>query len=277
MIGLFDSGVGGLSVLKAMVQNGINEDFIYFGDTKNVPYGTKTKDEILSYTKEIMEFFIEKGASSAVMACNTSSALVYEDLNKMFSDKIKIYPLIQFASPFFKDENGTLGVMATNATVKSMAYTKEISKYNKNVKIVELACQNFVKIVEKRLYDDPSALNYIKEKVEYLKNAGCKKIILGCTHFPYLVPVFKKFAPEIEYIDPANYLIKSLEKDLADNLKDAAGNGNKGRRQTPPKFEFYVSQDPENFEKSASLFFRLPSPPHLTDCIKDCKESLTGV
>ena len=140
MIGLFDSGVGGLSVLKAIINNGISDDFIYFGDTKNVPYGTKTKDEILSYTKDIMEFFIKKGADCAIMACNTSSALVYEDLRKKFSDKIKIYPLIQYAAPFFKNEKETIGVMATSATVKSFAYTKEIIKKQGNrLRILELS------------------------------------------------------------------------------------------------------------------------------------------
>ena len=158
MIGLFDSGVGGLSVLRAMIQNGINDDFIYFGDTKNVPYGTKTKEQILSYTREIMEFFIKKGVDVAIMACNTSSALVYEDLRNEFSDKIKIYPLIQQAAPYFRDEKEITGVMATSATVKSFAYTKEILKFNKDAKVVELECQDFVRIVENRLYDDVSAI-----------------------------------------------------------------------------------------------------------------------
>ena len=208
MIGLFDSGVGGLSVLKAITENGIKDNFIYFGDTKNVPYGTKTKEEILSYTKDIIEFFIKKGAGCAIMACNTSSALVYEDLRENFSDKIKIYPLIQYAAPFFKNENQTIGIIATSATVKSHAYTKEITKINPGANIVEVECQKFVEIVEKRLYNSPLSLKYIEEKVEYLKKAKCKKVVLGCTHFPYLVPVFKKFAPDIEFIDPAKLLIK---------------------------------------------------------------------
>ncbi len=202
MIGLFDSGVGGLSVLKALINSGISDDFVYFGDTKNVPYGTKTKEEILSFTKDIMEFFIKKGVDCAIMACNTSS------------DRIKIYPLIQYAAPYFKDETQTIGVMATNATVKSLAYTKEIGKINPKINIVELECQKFVEIVEKRLYNDPQSLKYIEDKIEYFKKTDCKKIILGCTHFPYLVPIFKRFAPEIEFIDPAKLLIKSIQDEI---------------------------------------------------------------
>ncbi len=256
MIGLFDSGVGGLSVLKAVVNNGIKDNFIYFGDTKNVPYGTKTKDEILSYTKDIMEFFIKKGADCAIMACNTSSALVYEELRRQFSDKIKIYPLIQYAAPYFKDEKQTIGVMATSATVKSFAYTKEITKLNPCCNIIEQECQKFVEIVEKRLYEDISSLNYIKEKLEYFKNAGCKKIILGCTHFPYLVPVFKKYAGSIEFIDPAELLIKSIKNELIINAS--------GRNS----FEFYVSSDPENFKQSGSMFFDIKEDVSLAEFAK---------
>lgn len=256
MIGLFDSGVGGLSVLKALINSGISDDFVYFGDTKNVPYGTKTKEEILSFTKDIMEFFIKKGADCAIMACNTSSALVYEDLRKKFSDKIKIYPLIQYAAPFFKNEKETIGVMATNATVKSRAYTREITKINPRANIVELECQKFVEIVEKMLYSDPLSLNYIEEKVEYLKNAECKKIILGCTHFPYLVPVFKKFAPDIEFIDPAKLLIKSIQKELFANQSEESS------------FEFYVSSDPESFKQSGSMFFDIKEQPKLAEFAK---------
>jgi len=256
MIGLFDSGVGGLSVLKALVNSGISDNFIYFGDTKNVPYGTKTKEEILSFTKDIMEFFIKKGVDCAIMACNTSSALVYEDLRAQFSDRIKIYPLIQYAAPYFKDETETIGVMATSATVKSLAYTREITKLNRRSNIVELECQKFVEIVEKRLYDNPQSLKYIEEKIEYFKKAGCKKIILGCTHFPYLVPAFERFAPDIEFIDPAKLLIKSIKNELNANSK------------TLSTFDFYVSYDPENFKQSGSMFFDIQETPNLVEFVK---------
>lgn len=263
MIGLFDSGVGGLSVLREMVNNHINDNFIYFGDTKNVPYGTKSKEEILSYTRDIMKFFIEKGVSTAVMACNTSSALVYEDLKREFDGKITIFPLIQSIAPYFKDETGTLGVIATDGTVKSHAYSREITKLNPKINVVEVSAQNFVEIVEKRLYNEPVSIKYIKEKVDFLKKAGCKKVILGCTHFPYLVPVLKQFAPEIEFVDPAKYLILALKKQLKsfdnnsftklDALKSA------------PTFTFYVSKNPESFQESGSIFFKIEEKPNLVE------------
>ncbi len=263
MIGLFDSGVGGLSVLRAIVQSGINDDFIYFGDTKNVPYGTKNKEQILSYTREIMQFFVQKGVDCAVMACNTSSALVFEELRREFSDKIKIYPLIQSVAPFFKDEKETIGVMATSATVKSFAYTREIKKLNKEADVIELECQEFVKIVENRLYDKKEAAEYIKSKAEYLKNAGCKKAILGCTHFPYLVPVLSKFAPEIEFIDPAKYLTDVIKEGLKESL-----GAHLGAKKTFSTFKFYVSSAPEEFKKSGSIFFDIKDDVLLADFAK---------
>lgn len=264
MIGLFDSGVGGLSVLRAMIQNGINDDFVYFGDTKNVPYGTKTKEQILAYTREIMEFFVKSGVESAVMACNTSSALVYEELHNEFSDKIKIYPLIQSVAPFFKDEKETIGVMATSATVKSFAYTKEIMKLNKNAKVIELECQDFVRIVEHRLYDNAEVVKYIKDKAEQFKNAGCKKVILGCTHFPYLAPVLSKFAPDIEFIDPAKYLVDVIKKDILTGTDKASA----GSRKTFSTFSFYVSKDPEEFKRSGSIFFNIKDEVKLAEFAK---------
>lgn len=255
MIGLFDSGVGGLSVLRAITESGINEDFVYFGDTKNVPYGTKSKEQILSYTRDIISFFIDKQVDTAIMACNTSSALVYEELKNEFSNKIKIYPLIQSAAPYFKDEKNTIGIISTAATAKSHAYTKEILKYNTTAKIVELECQMFVEIVEKRLYNDASSIEYIKSKAGFLKQAGCKKVILGCTHFPYLVPILIKFAPDIEFIDPAKYLVNTLKTEIQ----------NVAPRKNSSTFKFYVSSNPENFTQSGSLFFNIKEPVELIE------------
>lgn len=267
MIGLFDSGVGGLSVLKAIADNNIKEDFLYFGDTKNVPYGTKSKEEILSYTRDIMKFFIEKGVDIAIMACNTSSALVYEDLRREFSDRIIIFPLIQSVAPFFKDETYTLGVLGTNGTIKSNAYSKEITKLNPKINVVEVSSQNFVEIVEKRLYNNKESIEYIKEKCDFLKKAGCKKVILGCTHFPYLMPVLKQFAPEIEFIDPAKYLILALKETLQKHSKQAGSNDLTilNTEKTASTFTFYVSKDPKSFKESGSIFFNIESEPNLIE------------
>lgn len=240
LIGVFDSGVGGLSVLKKLIPYGGN--YIYFGDTKNLPYGNKTKEQIISFTREIINFFIKKGATKAIMACNTSSALSYETLNHEFKDKIKIYPLIQTAASHIAKNGNIIGVMATEGTVKSLTYTREIKKHNPNAEIYELACPNFVSIVENRLYQKEECIQYIKEHLQILLNKNCDKIILGCTHYPYLMPILTKFAPEKIFIDPACY--------MTDIVKDSVKN-------IPLNLEFYVSSDPLKFKKNAELFMKI--------------------
>ena len=239
LIGVFDSGVGGLSVLKRLISYGGN--YVYFGDTKNLPYGNKTKEQIIEYTRKIIEFFIQKGAKKAIMACNTSSALSYETLHSEYGDKIKIYPLIQTAAPFIAKEGNVIGVMATEGTVNSQTYTKEIKKHNKGATVYEIACKEFVPIVENRLYNDKKSIEYIKEHLQYLLDKKCEKIVLGCTHYPYLLPILTKYADRKMFIDPAC----CMEDIVKNNGKNSLS------------LEFFVSSDPERFRKSAELFMEI--------------------
>ena len=159
LIGIFDSGVGGLSILKKLLPSGGH--YLYFGDTKNVPYGNKTKEEIINFTRNIIEFFISKGAKRVVMACNTSSALAYDTLEKEFGTIIKIHPLIQTVAPYIAREGNIIGIMSTCATARSKTYTKEILKANDKAVVYELGCPDFVKIVEERLYDKKESVELV--------------------------------------------------------------------------------------------------------------------
>lgn len=245
LIGIFDSGVGGLSVLKELLPFGGN--YIYFGDTKNLPYGNKTKEQIINFTRDIIKFFISKGAKRVIMACNTSSALAYETLHLEFGDKIKIHPLIQNAASYIAREGKVIGVMATEGTVKSQTYTKEIKKINSDIKVYELACPDFVPIVENRLYNNKESVEYIKEHLQILLNKGCDKIVLGCTHYPYLMPILTKFASEDTFINPALYMTNIVKNNLS----------------TPLNIEFFVSSNPSKFKQNASLFMEIKEPVNL--------------
>ena len=240
LIGVFDSGVGGLSVLKKLIPYGGN--YIYFGDTKNLPYGNKTKEQIINFTRDIIKFFIKKGAKKVIMACNTSSALAYETLHKEFGSEIEICPLIQTASPYIAEKGNIIGIMATEGTIKSGAYKREIQKYNKDADVYELACPKFVPIVENRLYDDKESIDYIKEHLQILLDKKCEKIVLGCTHYPYLVSILKNWAAPSIFIDPADYMVKIVENNP---------------KNTPLNIEFYVSSEPERFRESAKVFMNV--------------------
>ena len=246
LTGVFDSGIGGLSILKELLPLGGN--FIYFGDTYNLPYGNKTKEEIISYGKNTMRFFISKGVKRVVMACNTSSALAYDALREEFKDKLEIYPLIQSTAPYIAKTADKIGILATNGTVKAKVYTSEIKKYNKNAEIYEIPCPNFVEIVENRLYNLNDSINYIKERLFKLLDFGAQKIVLGCTHYPYLMPILKKFAEEDIFINPADYMKNIFKK-----------------TENPANVEFYVSSDPERFKKSAKLFMNIKETVTLVD------------
>ncbi len=245
-IGLLDSGVGGLSVLKRLYELMPDKNYIFFGDTKNVPYGTKTPEQIYSYTKKILEFFITKNVKNVVFACNTTSAVAYDELKKYFSSKLNIFPLIQTVAKSAIEglkDNDTIAVFATKATINSHKYRSEIQKINPKINVVELDCTGFVEIVENRLYDDKSSINIIKSKLEEVKKSNAKRVILGCTHYPYLEPIFKKFL-DVEYFDPAISLAKIVKTQIALSAK---GND----------IKFCVSKEPENFIKSAKMFFKV--------------------
>lgn len=245
-IGLLDSGVGGLSVLSELYKLTPNNDYVFFGDTKNIPYGTKNPEEIFNFTKNILEFFISKKIKYAVFACNTTSAVAYDKLNTYFNNKIKIFPLIQTASPYIcknLKDGDTVAILATKATINSKKYNEEIKKYNQNINVIGIDCTGFVEIVENRLYDDLASINLIESKLKIAKENNAKKIVLGCTHYPYLINIFKNIL-NTEYFNPALCLAQSISKELH-NLNSAKSG----------KIEFYVSKNPQEFILSAKTFF----------------------
>ena len=160
-IGVYDSGIGGLTVLKKLKQFLPYESFVYYGDTINIPYGTKTKSELLKITKNTMKFFKEKNVKAVVMACNTTSAAVYEDL-KNEVDFI-LYPLVQNACEKIADLNiNSAGVLSTEVTANSHAYKTNLQKFKKGIEVYEHGCpSDWVKIVENNLLSDSKSKNII--------------------------------------------------------------------------------------------------------------------
>ncbi len=245
-IGVLDSGVGGLSVLSELKSQMNRANFIYFGDTKNMPYGTKTTEEIFEYTKNILNFFLEKNVKNVVFACNTTSAVAYDKLKIEFNNKLNIFPLIQSvaqnAIEGLKDDD-CVAIMATKATINSKKYEEEIKKYNEKIKVVGIDCTGFVEIVENRLYQEQASLDLIEEKLKIAKENNAKRIVLGCTHYPYLLDILKKKFQQVEYFNPAQALAKKVKNSIDLTKCDQS------------KTEFFVSKNPEGFKLSAKTFF----------------------
>ena len=253
-IGVMDSGVGGLTVLKNLQALCPNEKYIYTGDTKNLPYGEKTKDELIKIAKKVFDFYANLNTKAVVMACNTTSATVYEELKNDYD--FKIYPIIQIISKCITENKNInkIAIMATNATVNSGKYTEELKKNNPKVQTFEQACPLWVPVVEKKLKD------YDKEKIitDYLNKVLAfepEKIILGCTHYPYLLDELKKYASGELFVNPAMTFAQFIKEDLTKN--NLLNQNQKGETL------YYTSANPKKFKENAKLFMNLQEEPEI--------------
>lgn len=247
-IGVFDSGVGGLSVFSELIKLLPNENYIYFGDTVNLPYGSKTKEELVEISAKIFDFFKLKNVKAVVMACNTTSALTYEVLKDKYD--FKIYPVVQnVAKQIAQEGHNRIGVFATQGTINSHAYKNEIQKHNLNTNIFEIACPEWVKIVENGLIEDENSIKNIKMHLDEMLVNNPDRIILGCTHYPYLLSALSKFAPKELFINPAKYFAQSIYDDLNTNELTS----DKEEHQ----HTFYVTSNPVAFANASKLFYKV--------------------
>jgi len=253
-IGCFDSGIGGLSIYSQFRKLLPKENLIYYADIKNLPYGNKTTDELDLFARKILDFFKTKNVKAVVIACNTSSALVYDRVKHDYD--FKIYPIIQSCAKIIAGYDiKKLGVFATLGTINSHAYSKEIHKYNNSINVKEIACHEWVNIVESGNIETEECIKNVKSLMDEILEFKPDKIILGCTHYPCLMQVLKKFADESIFINPASIFAKYIQNDLSlNNLINATGEG---------KEEFYVSASPEKFVKNADLFYSIKNKPIL--------------
>jgi len=239
-IGVFDSGVGGLTVLKEMAAKMPHESVIYFGDTARVPYGNRSKSEILRFVREIIAWMIDLDVKMIIMACNTSSALVLEEVRSEFP--IPILGIILPGARAAVKAGKSIGVVSTEATAKSNAYQQAVQEIDSSAKVWQVGCQDFVPLIEGDRIHDPYTLAVAKRYLLPLVDAGIDTLVYGCTHYPHLAPVFKQILPSrIALVDPAQHLTVAAKQELKIlRLRRASD-----RRAEAT--EFYVSGDPEQF------------------------------
>ena len=244
-IAFFDSGVGGLTVYSKFRKLLPFENCIYLGDTKHLPYGNKTKEELISYSRDIFDFFKSKNVKAVVMACNTSSAATYSTVSKEYD--FKIYPIIQSCAGIIAKLNiDKLGVFATQSTINSGVYEKEIKKYNPDIQVFAQSCPNWVDIVESNTQFQNSDI--IKSDLEKMLENKPDKVILGCTHYPYLLKILMKYAPIEMFIDPSEIFVEFIKSDLEkNNLLNS--------QKVASTEEIYVTSNPELFKKNSKMFY----------------------
>ena len=258
-IGFFDSGVGGVTVFAQVKKLLPNENYIYFGDTKNMPYGEKTPEQLVEFAVNIFDFLKSKNVKAVVMACNTTSAVVYDKIKDKYP--FEIYPIIQpVAKKISKLPEKRIGIFATQATVNSHCYKHELQNNNPDIEVFEVPCPSWVKIVENGEENTTSARTAVKEKMDEMLKFKPEKIVLGCTHYPYLLDVLSEFAPKDTFINPSVEVADIIKNDLwAKNLLN--------NQDMEGSEEFYVSANPEKFQKSASIFYEIKSTPALKNFI----------
>ncbi len=256
-IGFFDSGVGGLTVLKEVKKVLPNESYIFVGDTKHVPYGNKTKEQLLTYSDEILKYFAKRGVKAVVMACNTTSSVIYEDIKNNYP--FIIYPLVQSCAKVLSSlDVDRLGVFATKATIESKAYEREIHKYNENIRVIGQYCPEWVNIVENNLINDESKIKIVKNDLDKMLENKPDKIILGCTHYPYLLDILGKFISKDIFVDPSPIFTQFIKKDLEKyNLISDKYDQSE---------EIFVTSSVEKFKQAAKMFYQIKNKPLLLDC-----------
>lgn len=248
-IGVFDSGLGGLSAVRELIKILPNEDIVYFGDTGRVPYGNRSNETIEKYAKQDIKFLLSMKVKMIIAACGTVSS-VYGDK----ADKIGV-PFTGVVKPTCHSavkatRNGKIGVIGTSATIKSGSYKKEIAKINPNIEVIQRDCPLFVPLVENGFIEPDNEITclVVKHYLAMLKNAGVDTIILGCTHYPLIKATIGEFVGKnVKLIDSgretAKYAVSCLEK--LNLLNDKAYSGN---------YSFNVSDSTQGFSEIAGLF-----------------------
>ncbi len=249
-IGVFDSGVGGLTVAKEIMSRLAGERILYFGDTARVPYGSKSKETITEYSRQIVRFLLSQGVKVIVVACNTASALAVDAVRKEFDVPILdvVNPGAQAAAQITK--NGSIGVIGTEATIRSGMYSKLLYSINPDLNIYSKACPLFVPLAEEGWIYDSVTKEVARRYLEEFQGKGVDTIVLGCTHYPLLRNLIRDVVREvlgegITLVDPAVETAKKLKQLLA-------GQDLFSGKEQVPEHTFYVSDGAEKFRSLAN-------------------------
>ncbi len=250
-IGVFDSGIGGLTVVKSIIETLPDENIIYFGDTANVPYGTKTEKEIKELVKADAAFLNSFDLKALVIACNTADAVGRSTVENLYD-----LPVLGVVKPAARKavsttRNNRIGVIATPAAVESKAYVKTIGELDSTVKVFQKACPKLVPLVEagKFTRDSYETIEVLREYLEPLVKDDIDTLVLGCTHYPLLSELIHDIIPDIALISSSTACAEHL-KDVLENLDLLADSGRCTR-------EYYVSKDPQSVKEKAQIFMPL--------------------
>jgi len=247
-IGMFDSGIGGLTVFKEIKKLLPGEDIVYFGDTARVPYGAKSKDTVIKFSIQNAGFLVNLDVKMIVVACNTSSSFSLPILKSRYNFPVLgvIEPGAQAAASITRKMR--VGVIGTKATISSGVYEKELKSLNPKIDVISASCPLFVPLVEEGWLKGDVARMIAKRYLKPFKNKGIDVIVLGCTHYPLLKPIIREvLGKDIAIIDSATEIAKVARRIL---YEEKIYNRKRGKGE----YRFYVSDEPKPFKDIGSRF-----------------------
>ncbi|MBU4376930.1 MAG: glutamate racemase [Candidatus Omnitrophica bacterium] len=251
-IGIFDSGIGGLTVLKEIRNILPREDIVYFGDTARVPYGTKSKETVIKFSLQDADFLSNFDVKMIVVACNTASSLSLDMLKRRYD-----IPLVGVIEPGARKAASLtrkmkIGVIGTKATVKSGIYEREVKKFNPAINVLSTDCPLFVPLVEEGWLHGKITEAIAKTYLAPVKKFGADVLVLGCTHYPLLKSVIQKaLGRGVKLVDSAKETAKEVKAIIEENGMAKRSNEN-------PEYAFYVSDEPALFKKIGEKFLKRP-------------------
>jgi glutamate racemase len=247
-VGIFDSGIGGLTVARAIYERLPHESTIYFGDTARVPYGPKSPETVTRYSLEILHWLLGQGVKAVVVACNTSTAHALRALQE--ATPVPVLGVIKpgARAAIAAGEGGPIGVIGTAGTIASGAYTRAIQALAPGVPVIQRACPLFVPLVEEGWFDHPATEMVAVDYLEELRAACIRSLVLGCTHYPLLRPLLQRvMGPEVKLIDSGEATASALETILTEKSLAAP-------RSAGGRHRFIVSDDEARFRQVGSRF-----------------------
>jgi len=253
-VGIFDSGLGGLTVVREVQRILPEESIIYFGDTARVPYGTKSNETVQKFSREITNFLIEKRVKAVVIACNTASAVALHDLRNRYN-----LPILGVVNPGARAAisvtlNNIVGAIGTTSTIVSDAYAKTINELNSDIQVYSQACPLLVPLVEEGWLNHSITKQVLEVYLRPLVEKKMDSIILGCTHYPLLKQTIKRVLPNtIRIVDSAEVVALDLKEMLTNK---------KLRNQTVvPQYQYFLTDLPKQFQKIGERFLGAPIDP----------------
>lgn len=251
-IGIFDSGIGGLTVASAIRKALPDESFVYFGDTAHLPYGEKSPERIRTYASEITNFLLARNCKAVVIACNTASAHAYSTVARICTSQVPVInvidPVARYVSRNFP--SGSIGVIGTKGTIQSRIYVKRIEKLNPKLKVISNATPLLAPMIEEGFFNNTISRTIIRNYLERPNFRNIRALILGCTHYPLIArEIGEVVGKEVQLLDSSRIVAAEVKEVLT--KKQILNEG-----KSDPVYRFFVSDKTEAFERSTRIFFR---------------------